>query len=218
MGMSPPPFQPGVGSRKTSNPTQTILIILGVLALFCCVACGSCAFMGKSVMDQVMPTAKCAMVAEALSEASKEYAKEHDGKMPTADGWIEELAPYYKKQVADITTRDGEKLSDNPFVGSMFPDPTLKGPVQCVNTDASKTELVYNSDLSGVIEKEIKDASSTPLFFEVNKCWPNKALPGKDRPTGKGPKIMNEAREWMVMYVDGEMKTSGGKRFRVRAN
>ena len=214
--MSPPPFQPGVGSRKSSNPTQTILIILGVLALFCCVACGSCAFMGKGLMDQVMPTAKCALVAEALKDATQDYVKDHDGKMPTAENWIEELAPYYKKQVAALTSKDGEDLKDNPFVGGMFPDPTLKGPVPCVMTDASKTELVYNADLSGVIEKEIKDASSTPLFFEVNQSWPNKSLPAKDRPTGKGPKIMNEARDWMVMYVDGDMKTSGGKSFKVR--
>ena len=161
--------------------------------------------------DQVMPTAKCAMVATALGKSVNDYSAEHDGKLPSADDWITELAPYYAKQVKKFTTKNGEKLSDNPFVGSMFPDTTLKGPVQCVMTDTSKTELVFNADLSNAIEKEIKNAGETPLFFEVNASWPIKAMPSKDRPTGKGPKIMNEARDWMVIFADGKMKDPSGK-------
>lgn len=195
--MTPPAYPV---QKSGPSATKVLLIVLGVIALLCLVLGASCMFMGSQLMKQVSPMMNCMMTAEMAHTSLKAYATEHDGKLPNGATWEDDIAPYYKR-LYESKEKEMKQASEVPVFGGMFklqpPGETFK----C--NDNPPTGFAFNSDLSGADLAAVANPTSTPIFFEVNGVSRNNHMPAASKPSGKGPEIMGERREWVIYYADG---------------
>ena len=74
-----------------------ILVVVGMCVLG---AIATTWFGFKMWNTNITPMIGCAMNYESVHESLREYAKEHNGKLPKAATWQEDLRPYVKKAIA----------------------------------------------------------------------------------------------------------------------
>lgn len=158
--------------------------------------------------NTVFPVVTCAIGFELVRDGIKEYAKEHDGKLPNAETWQDDVRPYYKASLKKDTAEFG------PFE-PMSPE----GAWGCKVEGDQYTGMAFNSDLSGKKLAEIEDKERTVLIFEIEKATTNAHEPYKARPRTTSPKMMGEHRGWVEVPVEGELEgievKSGTKRIKV---
>ncbi len=202
MAMSPPAYP---AQKSGPSATKVLLIVLGVIALLCILLGGACAMLGSQLMKQVSPVMNCMMTAEMANTSLRAYAMEHDGNLPNAASWEDDIAPYYKR-LYESKEKDMQEMSKAPIVGGMFkmqpPGETFK----CSDA-APTTGFAFNADLSGVKLDGIQNQTTTPLIFEVEGVTRNNNMPSVNMPKGKGPKIMGDERDWVIFYVAGNKDT-----------
>lgn len=205
--MYPPPAP---AAKSGSSATKILLIVLGVISALCLLLCGGGALMMNNVMKQVSPMVGCMMTVSMLETSTEAYVLDHNGKMPNAASWEDDLAPYYER----LYTKNKKKFDEMkkvPMVGGMFDIQTPGETFQCGKGDKA-TGFAYNADLSGADRKALANPSRTPLFFEVSEIKRNNNQPGTFKASGNPPDIMNEKREWIVFYVEGNENPFGNSR------
>ncbi len=189
---SPPPYQP----KKKSTGLIIGLIIGGVL--LCCglpvVLLGGAAIWG---MKAGGPVVKCTISLKAMQKAVHAYAAEHNGKLPTAATWQDQIKPYYSKAIAD------PKIAKNPF--GFIP---VEGEWGCEADDNVVTGLAFNTDLSGKTLADIKDPAGTVLLFESRERKRNLAQKYDAAKLANLPKRFKSEAIFMVT-VSGETKMVG---------
>ncbi len=198
---SPPPFsQSGPPLRKNKTPLILTLVFVGVACL--CVVPGYFLFkVGSAAMKEGLPIVQCGIAFEDVRKALKAYAGEHEGMLPSAETWQDDVRPYYAKAVK----KHGDDL------GPIKPM-EAGGAWGCRNA-SDTTGMAFNTALGGKKLADIKDPKSTALIFEIEKPAPNAHEEFKERPRSTAPTIMGEHREWLVMFVEGEAKFNAGKKF-----
>lgn len=197
MAYSPPPFNAGMAQKKKS-PVGMILMILALVFLLVCGLGGFALYqffsgavkMGTSVIS-------CSLNFELAQKAALAYAKENGDKLPTADKWQEQIAPYYTKLKSSVLAKNPE-FKDMPFFN--FEPNDIKEPLDCSFGEPT-TGVTFNSDLSGKKLADIKEPETTPLFFETETIAINSAAAFKERAANTGPKIMGSARNWLIWNV-----------------
>lgn len=144
----------------------------------------------------------CTFQFESIHRALKDYAHDHKGNLPKATTWMEDIRPYYSRQMSQIKGRGAEMLNIKESTGAY----------QC-DQNGSVTGIAINKDLTGKKLSDQKD--SAILIFETEAPSMNLAETYKERPKSTSPLIMNEHRGWITETVDGELRM-GQKPFRSR--
>ena len=196
--MYPPPMP---AAKKGMSPTGILLLVLGIIVALCVVLVGGCVLMAQNMIGQISPMIGCMITSEMVDNSIKAYTLDHKGKFPNAAKWEDEIAPYYKR-LYEKNAKEMDEMRKVPMVGGMFETQKPGETFQC-GKGTNATGFAFNSDLSGVDKATITSPTRTPLFFEVKEVKRNNALKGDQLPTGAPPKIMNDTRDWIVYYVDG---------------
>lgn len=183
---------PTYAPPKKSNTGLIIGLVLGGIAI-CCI--GGVALGGFGLFslfkNTIAPMAECVMNYQAVSESLEDYANAHNGKLPSAAAWQDEMAPYVEKRLAKV------KKSDAPF---KVMDP--KGEWSCTFGD-KKTGLAFNSELEG---KTLAEASKDDkiVLFEVEQISRNLAQKYIARDKSTSPKIIGgDRRGWITIRAAG---------------
>lgn len=141
----------------------------------------------------VEPMAGCAISYSHLDDALKSYAEKHDGKLPPAAKWQDELRPFYKEQT---------KINETPFQ-AFAPD----GDWFCT-TGSKKTGIAMNSDVDGKKRTDLK--ASEVILFEVSEVGSNLHMKYVDRAKSSSPKIFGSPRGWLKITASGFSDSDSG--------
>lgn len=187
--MTPPPYE--TPKRKEGSRTGLIITIIAAALGIPCIGCIALAFWFRGFADKNLGFVKDVFTIEAAREALFLYAEDHQGKLPPAERWQEEIAPYYKKAE--------KELAAGPFKPADITKPIV------FVSDGGKvqTGLAFNKDLSSAKLKTIKNPESTVLLFEIEKPGFNATQPYKPLPGDKSPKIFGENRGWYKLTITG---------------
>jgi hypothetical protein len=183
---TPPAYNPA----KKSNTGLIIGLILGGIAV-CCI--GGVALIGffslRVFNDTIAPITECMTGYQAVSNSLAKYAKDHDGMLPSAAKWQDELRPYVEKELAEIKKEAG------PF---KLMDP--QGEWGCT-TDKRKTGMAFNIELDGKKFEEVKKGDSV-VVFEVDTVSRNYSAKFVEQEKSTSPKIMGDHRGWITVRAD----------------
>lgn len=184
-----------------------ILILVGLL-LAC--GCGVVAlgYFGFGAMKKIAgPIAGCSINFKATRDGILEYARAHDGRLPNAETWQDDVKDYVRRQLTSLQTQEREVQE---FINAKVMNPDADW--GCYVHETRTTGIAFNSDLSGKLLTDIKDPWNTPLVFEIEKPRKNAAEKYAPLPESSSPTIMGEPRGWIRMPVDGRMQgmTEGG--------
>ena len=187
-----------------------ILILVGLL-LAC--GCGVIAigYFGWGAMKKMVgPMAGCAVNFEATRDGILEYAKDHDGRLPNAATWQDDVKEYVKRHLQK------EKEVQQVLDAKVMNTDTEWG---CYVSETRTTGIAFNSDLSGKLLTDVKEPWSTPMVFEIEKPRKNAAEKYAPLPDSSSPTIMGEPRGWIRMPVNGQMQgMSEGSNWNMRSN
>lgn len=137
---------------------------------------------GMNLADWLESQQTCEMCSQhlhALAKAARRHAHEHDGLLPGAESWQEDLIPYLLGDDAVLT---------------------------CPAAPDLKYAYAINRDLAGKNARDLVGQGMTVLFFESDANVPNAAgTPGKDappagrhrQPWGQGGRVN------LVVYLNG---------------
>lgn len=206
----PPPFTPPTGAPPRKNNTGLIVAIVLICILVPCAGLIAVSVLGVNwFKNTIGPLASCAIGFEQVRDSLIEYADKHDGKLPRAETWQDDVRPIYAERVKNPSKEYG------PFK-PMEPD----GDWGC-KVDQSMTGIAFNSDLSGKVLKDIKDPRTTILIFEIEKALKNAHEPFKSRSKATSPRIMGEHRGWIEIPIEGDAEgfdTNGNTKFEFKSS
>ncbi len=190
---TPPPYAP---PRKKSNTGLIIALVLGGIAVCCIGGVGLLIGGGFLMFNKVKGFANCAISYEEVRQAVDAYTKDHNGTLPKAETWQDDVKPY-------LTQVNIKKEDLGPFE-RLKPE----GDWGCKQDDGTVTGMAYNDTVSGKKLTEIQDPYSTVMIFEVEKAGRNLHEQYKPRGTENSPKIFGEHRGWFEMPVIGKARSS----------
>ncbi len=148
---------------------------------------------------KVMPLAGCVVNFQDVQMAVFDYADAHNGTLPDAAKWQDEVSPYYEKEIK----RQG--LNNQHMIKPLDPN----GAWGCEQGD-QQTGMAFNDDLSGKKLSSIKDPTFTALIFEIPNGSRNAHQKYEFAGTN-GPKVFGNPRPWMVYYAARGMSNMGSK-------
>lgn len=211
MSHVPPPFTGAEGARPKNNTGLIIMIVLAVLVGGCILAVGMTAFFGLKAWDQVKPIVGCSVAFESVHESLKDYARDHDGKLPPAATWQDELRPYVKASISKLQ-KEAEGMGD--MFKTMDPD----GAWGCKTGKGDEmTGMAFNTELSGKKVDDIESKSTTVIVFEIERPSPNANEPYKARDPNASPSIFGERRGWFEVTWEEADIVNNGQRTRIRS-
>lgn len=190
---SPPSFTP---PGKKSNTGLIVGLIIGGVVLCCVLPIGILAGGGLFAFNKVKGSLTCAMGFKDIRNAVIAYSEANNGKLPTASKWMDQVRPYYEKELQN-------SKEENPF-GSI----PVNGVWGCSNDGGTQTGIAFNSALSDKYLKDIKDRASTIVIFEVPTPAANKSEAYTERPKSSSPKMMGTPRGWFKAPLEGSISGS----------
>jgi hypothetical protein len=151
----------------------------------------------------VGPMAGCAVNFEATRDAIREYAKDHDGRLPNAATWQDDIKEYVNRQLQH--KKEVEEMLDAKVMNT-------EADWGCYINETRTTGIAFNSDLSGKLLTDVKEPWNTWIIFEIEKPRKNAAEKYVPLPNSSSPTMMGEPRGWIRMPLDGPMQgmTQGG--------
>ncbi len=186
-----------------------VLIVLGVFGLCCVLPVGAVIGGGAFFVNKFKGVGECFADAGLLQQSLELYVQDK-GKLPTAEKWQTELNPYLKQALQDGDTGPFKLISPNDKEWG------------CTQ-DGNTTFFVFNKDVSGKKQSEIKDADA-PAIFESATGGPNASRKYETQPFSSSPKIMDKSRGWILVLAkvpavamtkrDGTIDRSSGAGFK----
>lgn len=188
MGYAPP----------RQNKTGLIIGVLVAAVLGgCLLFCGVGGFFMYRGMQAVGPAMSCGMTFTAVNMALLQYARENEGRLPSADRWQDEIAPLVEK-----TAREMENF---PFASVRLAE---EWGCETGDPNMPKTGIAFNSEVAGKRTADLKPNDIT--LFEIEAPRRNASEPYRKREDRASPKLMGQPRGWIAMTVDGSMIGLGG--------
>lgn len=179
---TPPSYAP----PKKSNTGLIIGLVLGGIAICCIGGVALLFFGGLQLFKNVAPMAECMMNYGFVEHALDDYQREHDGKLPSAATWQDELAPYVAKQTAKA------KGDAGPF---KLIDPN--GDWGCTTGD-TKTGMAFNTAMAGKTMSDAR-ADESVIIFETKQSGRNLSQKYEKLDRASSPKMMGNPRGWIVI-------------------
>ncbi len=192
----PPPY-PGPPAPKRDKSSTILLVTVLAIVAFCVlgVAVGGYVLFrfGSMAMNTVGPMAGCAISFQSARDAVLSYARDHNGKLPNAENWQDEVKKYLR-------------IDDSEFKGSPIEIKaiTAEGDWGCyTQTEGEMTGMAFNSELAGKKISDVANPRRVIMLYEVEKPSRNARGPYSPLPRSSSPKIFGEHRGWMTMPVEG---------------
>ena len=185
---TPPPYNPP--QKRKSN--ALVWWIVGIACL-CCVVPGLL-LGGASIwgLNKFKGLGGCTLAYNDLSKAIQAYEADHDGKLPHANNWQDEVRSYYRK--AMTSANDRGPLSE------MSPE----GDWGCMDSEGGMSGMAFNTDVSGKKLVDIKDPESTTMVFETEHPSKNQHQKYSPQPFLSSPLMIGKIhRGWMELPVAG---------------
>ena len=140
----------------------------------------------------------CSVNYAVTLQGIKQYAMDHNNKLPPAKNWQDDIIPYMSKR--------------GQSVAKMFGGTDPHGNLGCPGTTNSPaTGVAYNKSIAG------KDLSSVLgsdiILFEVKSTARNQCLPYKPQPGFSPQKIGNDPRPWLWINLNGTTSMTFGSNF-----
>lgn len=191
---TPPPFSPPGAPPKRSNSAIWIIVIVVLCVVIPCGGLIALGFFGFNWFGRTLgPMASCMLLYEGVRHSVEAYSDEHDGKLPNAATWQDDVRPYYAKW------REKSAKEAGPFA-----PPTSDAEWGCT-IEGKKTGIAFNSELSGKKWDDIEKKRTTILLYEVETVLKNANGPYKERSEKSSPTLMGEHRGWIEIPVEGSM-------------
>lgn len=186
---SPPPYMP---PRKKSNTGLIVGLIIGGVVLCCLLPIGVIVGGGFWAFNKTKGLIQCSYAYTDVRDALNKYAAEHDGKLPPADTWMDEVAPYYEQVLASNRQDERKMFGTMPSTGAWG----------CDNGDGGRTGMALNDDVAG---KELTKlvTSNDVVLFEVQNALRNAHEKYSEKSEIGGPKIFGEHRGWFLIRMSG---------------
>lgn len=201
---TPPTFESGP-QYQPKAPGSNVPRILLIIFLAVCVPCLIVMFflvrMGFDFMKKGMGIVGCSTSMTYARDAMVDYAKDHNGNLPPAKAWQDEIYPYYKKLMVDVT----KELKDSPdfMKGALDEVDVLKDPkgqFGCLTgTDEKRTAFVYNEAIAGKSLAEVEKDAEIIWIFEADRTGPNQVGKYEKQDDKTSPKIMDKVRGWFTI-------------------
>lgn len=191
---------PPAQERQPKSGNKTLLIILLVIGIPCLLVIilgivgGFACY--NLMKNTVMPLGSCMVAYEEVQKSFEAYAKDHDGRLPKAETWEDDIRPYYAKM--DMTHSEKDE-----FVGLKIEKMPLNGPWGCKVNEKETTGMAFNKDLSGKKLADIQNKDSVVLIFEVPKSGKNLNMPYQPRSSADAPRLFGQPRGWMYIMLSG---------------
>lgn len=181
--------------KKKSNTGLIVGLIIGGVFL-CCI--GPAALLvggGFWIFNKGKGIMQCTYAFRDVRDGLRLYAADHAGKLPEADKWQDEVAPYYDKVLAQTNDKDKQ------FIGIM-PSGGMWG---CDDGSGGRTGMALNDEIAG---KELSslESSSTVVLFEIERATRNAHEKYSSKPETAAPKILGSPRGWFLIRMGGEPK------------
>lgn len=161
-------------------------------------------FFGQNVLASNQPYVSCTFVMTVVPDAIEAYAKQNGGKMPDADKWQDQIAPFYSDIVKNRT--------------DIGPIKVLKPEEEWVcNAENPRTTIAYNSEVSGQMIGRVQTKPETILLFESSATGRNVHAKYTPQPFDRSPKLsvfgQTDNRGWLLATVGGDtfLQTKSGK-------
>ena len=212
MAATPPPYYP---PQQQSGNKVWLWVLLAVVA-FCIVAMVGLFFAGKSMMNQSLSLVSCSVNAELARDAVVAYALDHDGKLPDAAHWQDDVKPYYERLYKKLASEmELQKMPDWINFKIAKPGEVL----ECAVGPDTKTGFAFNSLLAGKNSKDIENLGVTLVIWETTTpAYNASGDPSLRGPAGSKYKIFGQERPYMDVPYEGsaEFLDSGNSKFDIQ--
>jgi hypothetical protein len=198
---APPPYMAPPRKSKTG---LIIGLILGGVVLCCVLPIGGLFGLGFWGLGKMKGTIGCSAAFSDLQNAFQDYADAHDGKLPKATTWMDDVRPFYR-----------EHLNSHGAKAGPFDFMPAEGTFQCTTENEGHTGIAYNTDVAGKAIKDIKKPRETILIYETQTPSANLAKKYTAQDDSTSPKFMGQPRGWMTAPVQGKPNTG---KFDMEAN
>ena len=198
MAATPPAFNP---SRQQSGNKVWVWLLVAVGGL-CLLCIGGLFFGVKSLFNVGFKMASCMMDGELAKNAVLAYAKEHDGKLPSAETWQDDIRPNYERLYNKaIGEMDPNKMPSWVDIKIAKPGEVL----ECEMGSNGKTGFAFNDALGGKNISDFKDPFSTILIWETTSpAYNAHGNPDSRSATDPALKMFGHKRKWMDFPLEGE--------------
>ncbi len=201
----PPPY---MQAPRRSNTGLIIGLVVGGICLCCVLPVGLLVGGGFWAFNNSKGIVQCSMAFQGVGQGLQKYAAAHDGKLPKAETWQDDVRTFYKQSMMP-------KGQAGPF--EQMP---AEGDWGCKESDGTMTGMAFNSDLSGKKISDIKDPYQTTMLFETERPSANQHEKYKARPFETSPKMFGKHRGWLHSSVSGQPMMHGkdGRDVNINAN
>lgn len=190
----PPPYMP---APRKSNTGLIVGLIIGGVCLCCILPVGLLVGGGFWAFKNGKGIVQCSMAFQSVNRAVQKYASAHDGKLPKAESWQDDVKDYYRQSMLP-------KDQAGPF--EQMP---ADGDWGCKESDGTQTGMAFNSDLSGKALSSIKDQFGTIMIFETAHPSRNQHESYKPQPFETSPLMFGKHRGWLKSSVSGQSIMTG---------
>lgn len=168
------------------------VVFLGVIGGFLALSADAVRFGQRNIAPQI----QCDLAFENVRDAILYYAEMNNGHLPRADTWMDDLQPYLVKTY-------------NATQNSMRSSLILDGDWGCKLDTGHQTGMAFNTELSGMAIKDIRDVKNVILLYEIEnpKRNANGVYPPTDRP--ERPTTNWKRRQWLRIGLIGYERASG---------
>lgn len=183
--------------RPKSSTPLILGIVFGVLLLVCGGGAFALFFFGRTAIKDTGKMMACIVSFEAVQKAVIAYAQDHNGVLPKAETWQDDVKSYLQLDP------DFKDLENSPFE---FQAVTKDGEWCCTVSAEKKTGISFNDELSGKKLADITNPFETPLIFETEKVGRNLHAKYVELPNETAPKFFGTPRGWFWAPVQGEVR------------
>lgn len=187
-------------NKRKSN--VLVWVIVGV-AFSCLTLCGVSAYFvingSQRIAKEMGPLFTCSLEMTALRDATRQWAEQNNGKLPSAANWKSEVRQTY---VAELERQKKEVSQAEGFLGIKWSD--VNGTWGCSDGKGGRNAFVFNSELAGKALADVDKKPDTIMFFEAPGAV-NKSEPYKRRTDKTEPRVFGELRDWMTIPVQGDV-------------
>lgn len=209
MGATPPAFHP----PQQQSGNKVWLWLLLIVVVFCILVMVGLFFSCKSLMNTGMGLVSCQMNGDLARNAILAYAAEHDGTLPPAATWQDDVMPNYERLYQKVMGHNSnEEIPEWLNFNVAAPGEVL----ECALSGGKKTGFAYNSEVAGKKLADFTEPRTTVLVFETLTPSYNAYGSVKDRPADDPIlKFFGDKREWMDFFMEGSSDPfeSGNSKF-----
>lgn len=187
---APPPYMP---PRKKTNTGLIVGLIIGGVVLCCIGPILLIVGGGYWFVNKALPIASCSMAFEDARDAIRDYSRDHNGNLPPAQNWQEEVRPYYDKIVS------GQKKDRGP-IKSM----SSEGAWGCEDGSGGKTGMAYNDEVAGKNLDDVEKQDSV-ILFEIRQATANAHENYTPKSDAEAPQLFGKPRGWFLVRANGDV-------------